>query len=94
MTITMGKHSMTDDFYLTDPSEINVVLGAQWLSTLGTISQNYQTMELGFNTPDGRRIALRAMANGGPRVVSAKRMEVIFKHRDIAYAGECIPTPH
>jgi len=53
LKVTMGNYSMKNDFYIIDLADINVVLGVQWLNTLGTISQNYQTMELWFNTPDG-----------------------------------------
>jgi len=47
-TVSMGNYNMIDDFNIVYMAEINVVLGVQWLNTLGTISTNYQTMELGL----------------------------------------------
>ena len=32
---------------------------------------------------------MRGVTNGGPQVVSARRMESIFRHEDVAYAAEC-----
>ena len=63
LTVTLGKYNIMDDFYILDLADIKVVLGVQWLNTLDTISQNYKTIELAFNTPDGRRAVLRGMAN-------------------------------
>lgn len=92
LNVTLGNYNLTDDFYVVDLADTNAVLGVQWLSTLGTISQNYQAMEMGFNAPDGKRVVLRGMSNGSPRVVSSKRMEALFGHGDVAYAAECLIT--
>jgi hypothetical protein len=32
------------------------------------------------------------MSTGAPRTVSAKRMERIFRHGEVAYAAECLIT--
>ena len=48
--------------------------------TLGKISTNYQTLEMGFKDIEGKKIVLRGMLIGAPRTMSMKRMERIFKH--------------
>jgi hypothetical protein len=60
--------------------------------TLGKITTNYQTLEMGFRDRDGKKVVLRGMSTGAPRTVSAKRMERIFKHGEVAYAAECLIT--
>ena len=60
--------------------------------TLGKITTNYQTLEMGFTDSDGKRILLRGMSTGAPRTISAKRMERIFRHGEEAYAAECLIT--
>jgi hypothetical protein len=41
---------------------------------------------------DEKRVVLRGMSMGAPRTVSAKRMERIFRHGEVAYATECLIT--
>ena len=60
--------------------------------TLGKITTNYQTLEMGFRDHDGKKVVLRGMSIGAPMTVSAKRMERIFRHGEVAYATECLIT--
>jgi hypothetical protein len=60
--------------------------------TLGKITTNYQTLEMGFRDHDGKKVVLRGMSTGAPRIVSTKRMERIFRHGEVAYAVECLIT--
>jgi hypothetical protein len=47
---------------------------------------------MSFRDASGSRVVLRGMSTGAPRAVSAKRMERIFCHIDVAYAVECLIT--
>jgi len=38
LSITMGKHTVTDDFYVVGIGETVIVLGIQWLHSLGRYS--------------------------------------------------------
>jgi hypothetical protein len=44
-----------------------------------------------FRDHDGKKV-LRSMLTGAPKTVSAKRMERIFRHEELAYAAECLIT--
>ena len=83
---------MRDTFYVVDLVDTDVVLGVQWLITLGNISTNYQTLEMGFRDSEGKKIVLRGMSIGPPRIVSVKRMERIFCHGEATYASSRRPT--
>jgi hypothetical protein len=50
MSLTLGRYTLTHDFYVVDIPDTNIILGVQWLSTLGPITTNYKTMEMSFNT--------------------------------------------
>jgi len=63
--------------YLVDT---NFVLGVQWIYYLGKFSINYQIMEMEFKGEYGRKVVLRGMTNGAPRIVLTKKMENIFRH--------------
>jgi hypothetical protein len=74
-----------DTFYVVDLSDTYVVLVVQWLITLGKITTNYQTLEMGFMDNDGKRIVLRGMSTRAPKTVLANMMERIFRHGEVAY---------
>jgi hypothetical protein len=46
---------MRDTFDVVDLSDTDVVLGVQRMITLGKITTNYQTLEMGFRDIDGKR---------------------------------------
>jgi hypothetical protein len=48
MKLTLGRHELVHDFYVMDLSNTNIILGFQWLTTLGPITTNYKTMEMSF----------------------------------------------
>jgi hypothetical protein len=89
-SLTLGRYTLTRDFYVVDIPDTNIILGVQWLSTLGPITTNYKTMEMSFNSKYGKRIMLKGMTGDAPRVVIAKRMQVIFRREQVAYATECL----
>lgn len=64
----------------------------------GALPRNYdlkeeqrspQALEMQLSAPNGSKVILRGMSNGGSQDVSARRMEALFRHGDIAYAAEC-----
>jgi hypothetical protein len=54
LVVTLGNYTLTDDFYVVDLADTNIVLGVQWLHSLGEITMNYQVMEMRFNTTNGQ----------------------------------------
>jgi hypothetical protein len=39
--VTLGNYTLTNEFYVVDLVDTNVVLGVQWLYSLGDINMNY-----------------------------------------------------
>jgi hypothetical protein len=72
-----------------DLLDTNIILGVQWISTLGPITTNYKTMEMSFVEEGGQKVVLRGITGNSSRVVTAKRMESIFRREEIEYAVEC-----
>jgi hypothetical protein len=89
LKLTLGRHELTQDVYVMDLPDTNIILGVQWLSTLGPITTNYKTMEMSFTEEGGRKVVLRGMTGNAAKVVTAKRMEAIFRRDEIVYAAEC-----
>ena len=78
--ITLGNYNLSDDFFVVDVPDTNIVLGVQWLYSIGKYSTDYRTMEMEFQGPDGRRVVLRGMNTYPPKVVSSQRMEAVLRH--------------
>jgi hypothetical protein len=74
LEMKLGNYTVRDTFYVVDLSDTDVVLGVQWMITLGKITTNYQTLEMGFKDQDGKKVVLRGMSTGAPRTVSTKRI--------------------
>jgi hypothetical protein len=94
LEIKLGNYTVRDTFYVVHLSDTDVVLGVQWMITLGKITTNYQTMEMGFRDCDEKKVVLRGMLIGARKTISTKRMERIFRHGEVAYAIECLITTH
>jgi hypothetical protein len=94
MKLTLGRHELVQDVYVMDLLDTNLILGVQWLSMLGHITTNYKTMEISFTEEGGRKVVLRGMTGNSTKVVTAKRMEAIFRREEIVYAAECRISAH
>jgi hypothetical protein len=90
--IKLGNYIVRDTFYVVSLSEMDVVLRFHWMITLGKITTNYQTLEMGFRDSDGKRVFMRGMSTRAPRTGSNKRMERIFRHWEVPYATKCLIT--
>jgi hypothetical protein len=58
MKLTLGRHELVHDVYVMDLPDTNIILGVQWLITLGPITTNYKTMEMSFTEEGGRKVVL------------------------------------
>jgi len=48
----MGNYSMTNQFFFVDVSANNMVLGVEWLYSLGRGTTNWRKLEMEFVGPD------------------------------------------
>jgi hypothetical protein len=69
MKLTLGRHELIQDVYVMDLPDTNIILGVQWLSTLGPITTNYKTMEMSFTEEGGQKVVLRGMTGNAAKVV-------------------------
>jgi hypothetical protein len=51
--VTLGNYMLIDDFYVVDLADTHVVLGVQWLYSLGEIHMNYHDMRMEFKDKSG-----------------------------------------
>ena len=48
LKVTLGNYNMTDSFYVLNVADTNVVLGVQWLYSIGKYTMDYMAMEMEF----------------------------------------------
>ena len=89
LKITMGNYTLTDDFFAVDVSDTNVVLGVQWLYSIGKYTTDQRTMEMEFTGPDDEKVVLRAMHQYPPKIVASHSMKAVMRHGDLEWAVEC-----
>lgn len=88
LSITMANNAVTEDFFVVDLDDMEVILGIQWMESLDEYTQSFKRMDFTF-VAKGKKVVLRGMANEGPKEVSAQWMEAIFRHDYIAWAAHC-----
>ena len=53
LQVTIGNYTFVDSFYVVDVADNNVVLGVQWLYSIGEHLVNYQIPEMKFQDSTG-----------------------------------------
>ena len=66
----MGNHTITNDFFVVDLDDMEVMLVIQWMETLDEYTQSFKWMEFSFKV-DSKKVVQRGMSNGGLRKISA-----------------------
>jgi hypothetical protein len=54
LDVKLGNYTLTVEFYVVDLEKKHVVLGFQWLYSLGDIHINYQDMRMEFMDKEGQ----------------------------------------
>ena len=92
LQVTKGNHTITENFYVVNVDDTNVVLGVQYVYSIGEHTMNYQVAEMRFKNSDGKPILLRGMHTYPNQVVSYPSMRSILMHGDIEWVIECLIT--
>eukprot|EP00253_Pinus_taeda_P004466 PITA_04466 len=89
LSVTMGTYTLTDHFFVVDIPNTNMILGVQWLSTLGKVTTDWKTLEIEWDDEKtGRHEKIRGQHTYPPQIVSAHRMEAVFRKGDVEWAVE------
>ena len=44
--VTMGFYTLVDHFFVVDIPDTNIILGVQWLITLGKVTTDWKTLQM------------------------------------------------
>ena len=80
---------MRYNFYVFNVVETNMVLGFQWLYSIGKQSMNYKIPQIIFKDVEGKLVVLKGMNTYPNQVIYTNSMRSILKHGDIEWDVEC-----
>ena len=89
LQVNLGDYTMKDNFYVVNVADTNMVLGVQWLYSIGEHSMNYKIPQISFKDVEGKPVVLKGMNTYQRQVISASSMRSILRHGDIEWATKC-----
>jgi hypothetical protein len=76
--LQMGDYHMKTHMFSISMGGCDIVLGMEWLRTLGPITMDYQELYMSF-TQESHPYTLRGLQVGSPEIISSHRMEKLLK---------------
>ena len=76
--LSMGDYQLDTPIYAISMGVVDIVLGVQWLTTLGKIEMNYQELFMCFQSK-GKVVELRGLKAKSPQIVSSHQMQKFLK---------------
>jgi hypothetical protein len=78
INLTMGEYVMNSPMIAIPMGGVDVVLGIQWLQSLGTVAFNFQELFMKFSL-EGKEIELRGITGKPGKVISSNGMKKLLK---------------
>ena len=89
LQVTVANYTFVDYFYVVAIADNNLVLGVQWLYSIGEHTVNYQIPEMKFQDLKGVLRVVRGKHTYPNQVVTCNSMRSILRHGDIEWDDEC-----
>jgi hypothetical protein len=64
--------------FVIDMGSCDIVLGADWLRTLGPILMDFKELNMQFDQ-EGQQYKFQGITTGSPKIISSHRMEKLLK---------------
>eukprot|EP00253_Pinus_taeda_P036040 PITA_36040 len=86
LSVMMETYTQTDHFFVVNIPDTNMVLGVQWLITLGKVTIDWKDLERKWDDEKtGRHEKIQGQHTYPPQTVSARRMEAVFWKGDVEW---------
>ena len=76
--LSMGEYVLTSPMLSIPMGDVDVVLGVQWIQSLGTIAFNFQELLMKFSL-EGKEVELRGITGKPRKIISANGMTKLLK---------------
>jgi hypothetical protein len=99
--LQIGDYHLKSHMFAIDMGGCDIVLGVEWLRTLGPILMDFQNLTMQFDQ-GGHKHKFQGITAGSPEIISSHRMEKLLKkgHSSVIaqlhaiQATEIPPVPH
>jgi hypothetical protein len=76
--LQIGDYNLKSDMFSIDMGGCDIVLGVEWLRTLGPILMDFQNLTMQFDQ-GGHKHKFQGITAGSPEIISSHRMEKLLK---------------
>ena len=76
--LSMGEYVLNSPMLSIPMGGVDVVLGVQWLQSLGTIAFNFQELFMKFSS-EGKEVELRVITGKPERIIRSNKLTKILK---------------
>jgi hypothetical protein len=76
--LQIGDYNLKSHMFAIDMGGCDIVLGAEWLRTLGPILMDFQNLTMQFDQ-GGHKHKFQGITAGSPEIISSHRMEKLLK---------------
>ena len=88
LQVNNSDYIVKDNFYDVNVADENMVLGVQWMYSIGEHSVNYYILQISFKDAEGKLVVLTGMNTYPSWVISVKSMRSVIRHGDIEWVTE------
>jgi hypothetical protein len=88
--LQMGEYHLKYHMFSIEMGGCDVVLGAEWLCTLGPITMDFKDLYMSF-TKEGKKHTLKGLKSSSPKIIISHHMEKLLKkgHSGIISLVQC-----
>jgi hypothetical protein len=76
--LQIGQYNLKSHMFSIDMGGCDIVLGAEWLHTLGPILMDFKELTMQFQQ-EGQQYKFQGITTGSPEIISSHRMEKLLK---------------
>jgi hypothetical protein len=80
MCLQIGEYHLKSHMFAIDMGGCDIVLGAEWLTTLGPILMGFKELNMQFDQ-EGNQYKFQGITTGFPEIINYHRMETLVKKR-------------
>ena len=85
LQVNIGHYTVKDNFYVVNVVDTNMVLGVQWMYSIGEHSVNYKIPQISFKDVEGKPVVLKGINTYLSQVIYAKIMRSVIRHGDMEW---------
>ncbi|XP_061357767.1 uncharacterized protein LOC133302059 [Gastrolobium bilobum] len=89
--VNIQSHVFTIDVYVIDLKGADIVMGVQWLSTLGPIVTDYAALTMSF-VHNNTQVLLQGAVNTHPSHISSSQLHKLMVHNSVSSCLMCFTT--